>query len=143
MSEVMKVCSVCALTKPISSFNRNAAAKDGLRTNCKGCQKIQRRGYYEANVDELRVKLRERKQAHYQEIRKFLDDLKSRTPCFDCGKNYPPYVMDFDHQKDKKFNVAKAVTGISMATLLLEIEKCEIVCANCHRERTFGGKKNE
>ena len=57
----------------------------------------------------------------------------------DCGGEYPPYVMDFDHRDplDKTDNVANAVhNGWSVTKFRAEIAKCDVVCANCHRERT-------
>lgn len=58
------------------------------------------------------------------------------VPCADCGNKYPYYVMQFDHQ-DNKFKNVSAMTTYSKARLLSEISKCEVVCANCHAERTF------
>jgi hypothetical protein len=59
-------------------------------------------------------------------------------PCSDCKKQFPSYVMDFDHKKDKKFDVSRLVNlNVSLKTITAEIEKCELVCANCHRIRTF------
>jgi hypothetical protein len=51
---------------------------------------------------------------------------------------YPPYVMDFDHVRDKKsFEIGIAVgRNKPLAKLLPEIEKCDVVCSNCHRVRT-------
>lgn len=67
--------------------------------------------------------------------RLYIKELKESTLCKDCGKNYPYYVMHFDHLKDKKFNIGSK-TSLKKETLLQEIEKCEIVCANCHAVRT-------
>lgn len=66
-------------------------------------------------------------------------------PCSDCGIEYPYYVMDLDHVRaEKKFNLA-AATRIkpTMEVLLAEIEKCDPVCANCHRIRTHERKNSE
>ena len=59
------------------------------------------------------------------------------SSCKDC-KTYDPRVLEFDHLKDKSFNVSRAVSGStrSWETILAEIKKCDIVCANCHRIRT-------
>ena len=58
-------------------------------------------------------------------------------PCADCGKSYPSYVMDFDHgEGDKVGNVGSMKHRVSLTRLQEEIDKCEVVCANCHRERT-------
>ena len=58
-------------------------------------------------------------------------------PCADCGIQYPYYVMDFDHVRGEKI---KAVGHLSwnagLKRILAEIAKCDLVCSNCHRERT-------
>ena len=72
-------------------------------------------------------------------VRRILHETKD-VPCLDCGKRYPPYVMHFDHVKgEKKFNLSQAAAkATGLAKVLEEIAKCEIVCANCHAERTWG-----
>lgn len=57
-----------------------------------------------------------------------------------CGKQFPHYVMDLDHRdpNEKVAAVAAIINRGSWRLLLAEIEKCDIVCANCHRERTHG-----
>lgn len=66
-------------------------------------------------------------------------DLK-RQPCLDCKGVFPPCVMDFDHRdpSQKKFAIASApCSGTrSIASIIAEIKKCDLVCANCHRIRT-------
>lgn len=62
------------------------------------------------------------------------------VPCADCGENFPPHVMDFDHREPstKSFNLGGSTAMLkSRAALLEEIAKCDIVCANCHRARTY------
>ena len=56
-------------------------------------------------------------------------------PCLDCGET-DPLVLEFDHKKDKCFEIARGVREKSWEQILSEIEKCEVVCANCHRRRT-------
>jgi hypothetical protein len=58
------------------------------------------------------------------------------VPCMDCGRYYPPCVMDFDHRGDKKFSIGNVANASSEADLRNEISKCDVVCANCHRIRT-------
>ncbi len=58
----------------------------------------------------------------------------------DCGQKYPPYVMDFDH-RDPKLKISTLNRMIYLhryakEKLLVEIKKCDVVCANCHRIRT-------
>lgn len=61
---------------------------------------------------------------------------KDMKPCTDCGIPYRYYVMDWDHLEDKTFNAGRAAT-YSLKRLQEEIAKCELVCSNCHRERTY------
>lgn len=59
-------------------------------------------------------------------------------PCADCQVQYPYYVMQFDHldANHKTFNVSSGVSSASRAKVEAEIAKCDVVCANCHAERT-------
>ena len=70
-------------------------------------------------------------------IRDILLELRNR-PCMDCGNRYPPIAMEFDHRdpSTKRFNVAGSWCR-STAWILEEAAKCDIVCRNCHRKRTF------
>jgi hypothetical protein len=72
-----------------------------------------------------------------KQIREMLHNLKSQ-PCIDCNVQYPPYVMDYDHRdpSTKLTNVAALVRYGSYSRILAEIDKCDLVCANCHRIRT-------
>ncbi len=70
-----------------------------------------------------------------QEHTEFIRSLK-KSPCVDCGKSYPFYVMHFDHLRDKKRGLSDMKTA-SKETILKEVSKCELVCANCHAERTY------
>ena len=64
-------------------------------------------------------------------------ELKSH-PCTDCGGHFPHFVMDFDHVRGTKRGIISRMSKgrAALAKILAEIEKCEIVCANCHRIRT-------
>jgi len=75
-------------------------------------------------------------------IRQIIDEAKS-NPCMDCGKIYPPYVMDFDHRPgEKKIATLSRLRYFSRSPdrIRQEIAKCDLVCANCHRERTHKRK---
>lgn len=61
-------------------------------------------------------------------------------PCTDCGHRFHPCAMQFDHVRgEKKSHVSKIRHGggMNFARFLEEIEKCELVCSNCHAIRTF------
>lgn len=71
---------------------------------------------------------------------KLLRGLKNK-PCVDCQGWFAPCQMDFDHldPKQKRFSVCRLL-NYSLENVLKEIAKCDLVCANCHRLRTFGRK---
>lgn len=72
-----------------------------------------------------------------QQYKKKLAEIKQTSGCVDCGETNH-IVLDFDHIKDKKYNVSRMIhDGFSWKAIMKEIEKCEVVCANCHRIRTY------
>jgi DNA-binding MarR family transcriptional regulator len=74
--------------------------------------------------------------------RKLIQELKSGKSCLDCGHEYPHFIMDFDHRPDeqKLFEISKAANSRSIEQILIEVNKCDLVCANCHRYRTWNRK---
>lgn len=71
-----------------------------------------------------------------KQFKQRLTKIKETAGCADCG-NKNPIVLDFDHLGNKKYNVSRMVhDGMSWKAIKKEIEKCEVVCANCHRIRT-------
>jgi hypothetical protein len=66
---------------------------------------------------------------------RFLLEYFKSNPCVDCGES-DPLVLEFDHLKDKLFDIGAALPDRNWEALLAEIEKCDVVCANCHRRRT-------
>jgi len=81
-------------------------------------------------------KVRENSKNRTREIWK----LKS-GPCVDCGNRFHPCQMDFDHKEGThKYKNVSALAG-SKEKLQEEIKKCDLVCSNCHRLRTFNRKQ--
>lgn len=68
--------------------------------------------------------------------KKLLDDGR-RKPCADCGGMFDLVAMDYDYVRGtKRYNLGSAYRWVSLAALAAEIEKCDVVCSNCHRVRT-------
>ncbi len=67
-----------------------------------------------------------------QRVFAFVMGIKESSRCA-CGENRPE-CLDFHHKENKAFDIMHAVRrGIGIDSLKAEIEKCEIICANCHR----------
>lgn len=92
------------------------------------------RAHYHENKKSYLDRNKEAKKKGQELLRK----MKEENPCTDCGEFYPYYVMDYDHLdgSTKIANVSHVLTKSGVAAMLREIEKCELVCANCHRVRT-------
>ncbi len=91
--------------------------------------------YYARNRDAEIERVTRRQQATLAWLREL-----RRVPCLDCGGIFPPHVMDFDHRdpKTKSFNVTSSRAMLMVRSRLeAEIAKCDTICANCHRSRTY------
>lgn len=126
----------------ISNFSIRNKAKGTLISWCKPCVKE----YDKERLKKYQPIKQEKRRIRRQKIREKICDLKSK-PCTDCNKSYPYYVMQYDHCKaDKEHNITDMVkNGLGFDTIKKEIDKCELVCANCHAERTHSrsnGKYN-
>ena len=80
----------------------------------------------------------ERNRAKPKQVeRKVLREELKDKPCLDCGVKYPPYVLQYDHVRGPKdFQLSNNFYSKPLDTLYAEIEKCDLVCANCHAIRT-------
>lgn len=94
--------------------------------------------HYEANKEKYLT----RNKRYRGEISSYVRDIKSNTPCADCGVLYPYFVMDFDHVAKKDFGINFLSSTGRIGALKKEILKCEVVCSNCHRIRTHNRLKS-
>jgi hypothetical protein len=118
--------------------------KDGNHKSwCIECKRSYDREYYHKNHDKM---LLDRKQVTKKVRKKRIDiifKLKS-VPCKDCNIQYKPWQMQFDHLRDKKFNIGDANSvGMKLNLILEEVKKCDVVCANCHADRTYNRRYNQ
>lgn len=90
--------------------------------------------YYEANRDKLRADAAKRR----REKRDFLANYKRECGCQVCGEN-EPCCLDFHHlnNEDKDYTMG-ALRMYSEKTMLGEIQKCAVLCSNCHRKLHMG-----
>lgn len=128
-----KTCSICGLDKNYSDFNKKGS---GLQSKCRDCQREWYSNYYH-NQSAEKQRLKKNNFERKIRIREWLQERKS-VPCADCGIMYPYFVMDFDHRdpSQKLFNIGSKVSSMSFEQVRVEVEKCDVVCSNCHRIRT-------
>jgi 5-methylcytosine-specific restriction endonuclease McrA len=102
---------------------------------CRPCRAAYHHEHYSANKIRYIAQAAASKQRLRLQRTAWLLDYFAAHPCCDCGET-DPIVLEFDHLRDKVFDVAQALPYRNWASILAEIEKCEVVCANCHRRRT-------
>jgi hypothetical protein len=129
----MKECHKCYEVKPLDEFNRSRARADGHAATCRKCMKVYRKIHYDNNSKKIVSDVITRRNG----IRAEVWEYKATNPCVDCGESNP-IVLDFDHLGDKEFSISLGVArGLGMKRIMEEIAKCDVLCANCHRKRTF------
>ena len=128
---MQKICGKCKQLLDISEFYvHNKNNKQGYQSRCKKCSAITRREHY-LNNREKEVTVRKR---YEQDNRDWYIELKKTLKCSKCSESRW-YVLDFHYSNGKKdSNISMIVKTQSKARTLKEIEKCIVLCANCHRE---------
>lgn len=132
----MKLCFKCGIAKPTEEFARNPARPDGLNSQCRSCHSQYRRQHYLKNRQKYKDKARAWAQIAGPAYDEFIRKIKDR-PCADCRQKFHHVSMDFDHVRGNKVKNVAAMRLLSRERVIEEITKCDVVCANCHRIRTF------
>lgn len=124
-----KLCTKCDTTKPIDEFSKSAAR--GTQLYCKLCCQQRDKEHYHNNT--LRKKqIREYAKKTRREVSLYIESLK-QVGCSMCPEK-EPCCMDFHHLENKSFTIGEAKNSYSLESIKREIEKCIIVCSNCHRK---------
>lgn len=129
----MKRCCRCSEEKPLTEFNKSARYRDGRQTHCRACAAL----YYQGNRDRHNAGVKVRNTRVRRENAQLAWNYLVDHPCVDCGETNP-IVLDFDHVRGKKHrNISEMICQTySWTTIMEEISKCVVRCANCHRRRT-------
>ena len=112
---ITKVCTKCKRELPLTSFYSRGGGR--YRSECKEC-----------HCTYVKEK--------YQERKGKVNEFKSQEGCQKCGDKRS-YVLDYHHidPQTKEATIARITSNNNkMNDIQKEIEKCVILCANCHRE---------
>lgn len=130
-----KTCGKCKTEKSLEEFGAKGKKKNGevrYQPFCKECNRFYLKEHYQKNKKYYYDK--SKNFLHKSRVQ-FLEYLKDKS-CKDCGIS-DNRVLEFDHLRDKRKDVTALVGLVSWEEVLKEIDKCEIVCCNCHRIRTL------
>ena len=122
-----KVCSRCKQEKPLSEFNKKGK---WYQPFCKKCQHKYQKDWYQKNKERHKVNVRKRK----QELKEWFRNYKETLSCSECGESRGPCLV-FHHKDsaEKESEIGDMVSNnYSKESILEEISKCIVLCANCH-----------
>jgi len=130
-----KRCPRCKKTLSVDKFAQNRRRKDGLQSRCKKCDCEYKAEKYQENKELFKSRAKKRR----RENRQWFITYKQSLKCSKCGDERW-YVLDFHHRKNSKknLNICEMVNRVySKEKIVEEIEKCDVLCANCHREEHY------
>jgi hypothetical protein len=130
----MKKCSRCNETKPLDEFQKRSKNKDGRTGMCKPCKRDYDNSHYLAHPDRKNY-IKENRRKARNSATQYIYEYLTKHPCVDCGES-DVIVLEFDHVSDDKRASVSNLKRSSLYAVKLEIEKCEVRCANCHRRKT-------
>lgn len=130
-------CSLCRKFKPLSDFPFKNKARGTLRSYCRECCRIYAKRHYERNRSAYLRRTRRRHNADRAACRALAYGYLATHPCVDCGETNLA-VLDFDHRdgSGKSATINELIRRGDVTRLQLEMQKCDVRCANDHRRRT-------
>jgi hypothetical protein len=129
-------CRNCDSDKSLDKFVKNTKKKYGRGYECKKCH-----GRHYAKRRKHYVALAKKRVNEYRrKMYVFLFNYLKSNPCVDCGE-HDPVILEFDHVRGTKVRSISQMVHhcFSYERLQVELKKCEVRCANCHRRRTAKG----
>lgn len=129
-----KKCYSCQIEKSKSCFAFKNKKLGTLQGQCKECQSKYHRQHYIDNKSYYQEKRNRNNKKYRYATRKFINDFKEKSACLFCGEN-TTCCLDFHHldPKIKDSNISKMQIR-KISVVKEEIEKCIVVCSNCHRK---------
>lgn len=126
-----KICTKCKQDKSFDDFTNDKRAKDGKHSQCKLCVSSAMKEYYRKKPEIVK----KQNWDLMMKIYGIVNEIKTKSGCKFCPEK-EAVCLDFHHlnPKEKTDNISNLIRKKSLPKVLVEIEKCIIVCANCHRK---------
>lgn len=112
----MRLCGRCKEEKSPDEFAWRRKALGQRDNYCRACRTAYKHEHYAANKQ------------------RYIDAARRRTERIVAERT--AYLVSFFHLREKQFSVGQGLRERPWIDVLAEIEKCDVVCANCHRRRT-------
>lgn len=131
-----KYCAKCNREKSVDEFNFQNKRLGLRQSHCRDCMSKAYRKHYENNKEAYYKKAKVWNDKNLEQNRHNLLEFFKTHPCVDCNEDHPA-CLQFDHVRGKKRNdVSNMIKGSPWDTIMTEIAKCEVRCANCHAKKT-------
>jgi hypothetical protein len=129
-----KICNKCGRIKPLDAYYKAARNRGGRYHTCKKCKQEIDAKYYHSS-DKKKLKIKERQVENQRRV----EDYKRLKGCLSCSE-CEPIALDFHHRdaNSKEFTISHSSKRFSWERILREIEKCDVLCSNCHRKLHAG-----
>ena len=146
----MKRCQKCHIEKDEEEFSWRWKALGKRDDICKACRKVYNKEYFNGPAKERHLQqVNERKQHAREFAREYVLNYLATHPCVGPdGKGCPydetdPVVLEFHHVRgEKDHTISHMVSeGLSVERIQRELDKCQVLCANCHRKLTVDERK--
>lgn len=126
-----KVCTTCHEEKNLADFRKDKTRKDGHQSYCTICARTRHQSDY---VIKYKDKIAVRGKARHAHNAALLLEYKQAHPCVNCGED-DPVCLDFHHldPSEKDFGIGQEIRR-NWDNILTEINKCVVLCSNCHRK---------
>lgn len=107
------------------------------RPICKPCRRVYDREYHKKKTKEQKAHKLKLARELIEKTQLAIIDYLNNNPCVSCGESRLP-CLQFDHidPNTKVDNIANLVRSSSFNSIMIEISKCRVLCANCHAVRT-------
>lgn len=130
----MRKCTLCLQEKDESEFGKHKNGRDGLRSRCKPCNRIEANQTYKKNPAPYLARARKGAKVFRDAVGLWLDQIRNEAGCCVCGGK-EPCTLDFHHvNPEEKIKAITQMIGKGLNSLEAELAKCVVVCANCHRK---------
>ena len=117
----MKKCSICEEEKGLEHFQGNGYQPNGKKKYKPNCSPCTNRIRLDDKLEKLYV---------------ILSWTNRSLSCELCGYKKNSAALHFHHMdpEEKEFSISQIRSSVSYEKLKKEVEKCVILCANCHAE---------
>lgn len=131
----MKKCYTCQKEKSLIEFNKNKSRKDGINSICRECSRQRSKLYYTDHKDAHKKTVYGYKKRYVTELRKWVSTEIKKGGCCICDEK-ESICLDLHHvnSEEKTGWIHKLISDNSRTRLVEELNKCAVVCSNCHRK---------